>query len=110
MKQWNFYFSGILYGIIRDQNEDGKELNHQTLDVFTNTFNREEPFHNDDFYEVLCRRKIRRFFESLPEYETHARAGEERFTTSKEMCIRDSVRCSHSNLPVKPARTQNGRI
>ena len=72
MKQWNFYFSGILYGIIRDQNEDGKELNHQTLDVFTNTFNREEPFHNDDFYEVLCRRKIRRFFESLPEYETHA--------------------------------------
>lgn len=83
MKQWNFYFSGILYGIIRDQNEDGKELNHQTLDVFTNTFNREEPFHNDDFYEVLCRRKIRRFFESLPEYETHARAGEERFTTSK---------------------------
>ena len=53
MKQWNFYFSGILYGIIRDQNEDGKELNHQTLDVFTNTFNREEPFHNDDFYEVL---------------------------------------------------------
>lgn len=69
MKQWNFYFSGILNGIIRDQNEDGKELNHQTLDVFTNTFNREEPFHNDDFYEVLCRRKIRRFFESLPEYE-----------------------------------------
>ena len=83
MKQWNFYFSGILYGIIRDQNEDGKELNHQTLDVFTNTFNREEPFHNDDFYEVLCRRKIRRFFESLPEYEAHAGAGEERFTTSK---------------------------
>ena len=48
MKQWNFYFSGILYGIIRDQNEDGKELNHQTLDVFTNTFNREEPFHRRD--------------------------------------------------------------
>ena len=56
MKQWNFYFSGILYGIIRDQNEDGKELNHQTLDVFTNTFNREEPFHNDDFYAASSNR------------------------------------------------------
>ncbi|ENY90797.1 hypothetical protein HMPREF1093_05458 [Hungatella hathewayi 12489931] len=32
MKQWNFYFSGILYGIIRDQNEDGKELNHREFD------------------------------------------------------------------------------
>lgn len=82
MKQWNFYFSGILYGIIRDQNGDGKELYHRTLDVFTNTFHPEEPLHNDDFYEVLCRRKLRDFFESLPEYEIHAKAGEERFTTA----------------------------
>lgn len=83
MKQWNFYFSGILYGTITDRNGDGAMLFHRPLNPFSGTLKEEEPFQNDDFYGALCHRRLLRFFADLPEYEAHIGNGEDEFTTHR---------------------------
>lgn len=81
MKQWNFYYSGVLYGIIRDMQDSGKTLFHRPLDPFTGNLQEETAFLDDSFYAGLCSRGLLHFFKGLVELEGHIQNAEASFTT-----------------------------
>ncbi len=87
MQQWNFYYSGILYGIICDSREDGGELTHQALNPFSGQLSESETFTDDSFYDTLCKRRLLNFFEDLPEYNGFLSTGAESFKTLSGSCF-----------------------
>ena len=68
MEQWNFYFSGILYGIFYET--DGA-LTLSRLNVHTAGLEAPRPVKKEDwdFFQVLCSRDLSGFFANRAEYE-----------------------------------------
>ena len=68
MEQWNFYFSGILYGIFYET--DGA-LTLSRLNVHTAGLEAPRPVRKEDwdFFQVLCSRDLSGFFADRAEYE-----------------------------------------
>ena len=60
MKQWNFYFSGILYGTFFEEEE---EIQVRRLDPFTGQLGDKKPYgaEDDQFFEGLCSRSLMEF-------------------------------------------------
>ena len=58
---WNFYFSGILYGRIREENET---LTIQSLNIETGCLGEEKAFKEEDnsFFQWMCCRYFWGFF------------------------------------------------
>lgn len=107
---WNFYYSGILYGII----DDGADsLRHRSLDPFTGTFKNWEPFTDDSFYYTLCKRSLIDFFNNLEEYELGITAECSEFTTSSGeiFCRRDTDSYIQRQIKFpKDFLTEDGKI
>lgn len=80
MAQWNFYFSGILYGKIYEE-ENGLFL--EKLNAETGKFEIRSGYGSadDQFFEELCGRKLSAFFANRKEYEESAAKLPEHFTT-----------------------------
>lgn len=78
--QWNFYFSGILYGTLF---EESGELFAKMLDVKTGTLQEKKPFgaEEDAFLQGLCSRSIRAFFDLKAEMEQKMDSEPEEFLT-----------------------------
>lgn len=83
MRQWNFYFSGILYGKIREsegvllvQKWLSESGNWSDWSLFTDK--------EDGEFAVLCRRSILNFFRNKEEYETKIQEQPESFTTKNQ--------------------------
>ena len=68
MEQWNFYFSGILYGIFYET--DGA-MTLSRLNVHTAGLEAPRPVRKEDwdFFQVLCSRDLSGFFADRAEYE-----------------------------------------
>ena len=75
---WNFYFSGILYGRIREENET---LTIQSLNIETGCLGEEKAFKEEEnsFFQGLCSRDIRGFFSKKERYEEEISRGKEGF-------------------------------
>lgn len=73
MKKWNFYLSGILYGVIEEeepaQADGSRRLLHRRLDVETGNLTGLTEFTDDSFYYALCKRNLLKFFQHLPKYQ-----------------------------------------
>lgn len=71
MNQWNFYLSGILYGVF--EKRDGR-VYHRTLDVYTGRLmDWRELTPEDTWYLELGRMNVREALMRLDEYETGVR-------------------------------------
>lgn len=73
MRKWNFYLSGILYGVIEEADKgetdgDGR-LYHRQLDVETGELTDLTEFTDDSFYYALCKRNLLKFFKHLSNYQ-----------------------------------------
>lgn len=78
MERWNFYYSGILYGLIERMEQTWY---HKELDPFTNSFSDWKVLNEYNSYQLLCSRDICKLMDSMEEY-THGLAGENHtFTT-----------------------------
>lgn len=80
MTQWNFYFSGILYGKIR---EDEETLTLQKRNIETGKWAPWRPFsaEDDQAFAQLCNRSLLGFFGRKKEYEQQIAERPETFTT-----------------------------
>lgn len=80
MGQWNFYFSGILYGKIR---EDEDNLLLQKRLPGNGGWSEWMPFtdEEDEQFSVLCSRSILSFFRNRKEYDERISGRPESFTT-----------------------------
>ena len=80
MGQWNFYFSGILYGKIR---EDGDNLLLQKRFLGSGGWSGWMSFtdEEDEKFSVLCSRSILSFFRNKKEYDERISGRPESFTT-----------------------------
>ena len=80
--QWDFYLSGILYGKIYEEQET---KNVSLLDVYTGKWGQEKPFTQEEslFFQKLCSRDLREFFEEKSEYEENIRKAPAGFVTGK---------------------------
>lgn len=84
---WNFYFSGILYGRIREENET---LTIQSLNIETGCLGEEKAFKEEEnsFFQRLCSRDIRGFFSKKERYEEEISRGKEGFVLNGERFTR----------------------
>lgn len=84
---WNFYFSGILYGRIREENET---LTIQSLNIETGCLGEEKAFKEEEnsFFQGLCSRDIRGFFSKKERYEEEISRGKEGFVLNGERFTR----------------------
>ena len=82
MTQWNFYFSGILYGKIR---EDEQSLTLQKRSIETGKWAPCRPFSEEDdqAFALLCNRSLLTFFGRKKEYEQQIADSPETFTTTE---------------------------
>ena len=82
MTQWNFYFSGILYGKIR---EDEQSLTLQKRSIETGKWAPWRPFSEEDdqAFALLCNRSLLTFFGRKKEYEQQIADSPETFTTTE---------------------------
>ena len=82
MTQWNFYFSGILYGKIR---EDEQSLTLQKRSIETGKWAPWRPFSEEDdqAFTLLCNRSLLTFFGRKKEYEQQIADRPETFTTTE---------------------------
>ncbi len=80
MTQWNFYFSGILYGKIR---EDEQSLTVQKRSIETGKWAPWRPFsaEDDQAFAKLCNRSLLTFFGRKREYEQQIAERPETWTT-----------------------------
>lgn len=83
MTQWNFYFSGILYGKIR---EDEETLTLQKRIIETGKWTPWRPFSDEDdqAFALLCNRSLLGFFGRKKEYEQKIANRPETFATKDE--------------------------
>lgn len=83
MIQWNFYFSGILYGKIQEENQ---QLTLQQRIFESGEWSERIPFteKEDEEFSGLCGRSILGFFRRKKEYETEIAAKHEVFTTESQ--------------------------
>lgn len=81
MDQWNFYFSGILYGKLF---YGKKTLQVQCLDEKTALFGERHDYGKADeaYFEELCSRSLMGFFQNLEEYEEKAQGMPDFFATA----------------------------
>lgn len=79
--QWNFYFSGILYGRLY---QEGDALLLERLDISEARFGERRPYGEEDdlFFASLCQRSLRAFFEKRMEYERKAAGRPPEFVTA----------------------------
>ena len=82
MKQWNFYFSGILYGTFFEEEE---EIQVRRLDPFTGHLGEKKPYgaEDDQFFEELCSRSLMEFFCTRAELEKEIAKKPEQFVTKE---------------------------
>ena len=87
MTQWNFYFSGILYGKIR---EDEETLTLQKRIIETGKWTPWRPFSEEDdqAFALLCNRSLLGFFGRKKEYEEKIAERPETFATKEESFAR----------------------
>lgn len=108
MMRWNFYFSGILYGkLYEDETKpfpDGLEA--EILDEKKGCMGERAAFSEemDLYFAGFCSRSILAFFRQKSEYEAQIRCGADQFTTSEgERYARrgeDSYICRHKKFPM----------
>lgn len=79
--QWNFYFSGILYGKFYET-ADGIRI--EKLDCLTGKWfsEREYTKEEDVYFQKFCSRSLLGFFEKKAEYEANIQEGKEEFVTA----------------------------
>ncbi|HIX15459.1 MAG TPA: CocE/NonD family hydrolase [Candidatus Hungatella pullicola] len=91
MNQWNYYFSGILYGKIYEE-ESG--LFVERLREETGVFEEKRPYREEDdkAFGELCSRSLSLFFKNRKEYEQKALSLPREFTTEsgEEFTLRKS--------------------
>lgn len=79
MSNWNFYYSGILYGRLKAEN--GK-VSCRELIPGSGIFTEEGSYSTDGLCQRLCSRNIGAFLENLPEYEKLVSAMPDLFSTN----------------------------
>lgn len=82
MVQWNFYFSGILYGEIFPAED---QVYVRSLALETGKLGEKKVFdkETDQFFQELCGRSLLSFFAGQEEYEQLASENPKEFTTEK---------------------------
>lgn len=111
MTQWNFYLSGILYGVLE---EESGRIFHRPMDVHTSTLApREELDAENTWYLKLGRMDVRRALLSRTFCEEQIRAGQDAFVTQEgdHFLRRDSS--SYTQRQIKFPRDlviEDGRI